>query len=392
MTRYLFVLASICALGVSGPKPASPSNPVVPRRLDPAPAQTKTHPAKKVYVCPSCGQDCDNLVLHAPGRCPNCGMRLIAIDASAARVKRFQQKGTVAILLFPGVVIIDFAGPWEVFGEAGYKVITVAAKAGPLHTSYGQTIIPDYTFANCPAADIFVLPGGPVPTLEQSDPMLQWIRKKANESAYTMSVCTGVYWLAQAGLLDGKSATTMFGMYHDLARRYPKIHVVSDKRFVDNGKIITTAGLSAGIDGAFHLVEKLQGASQARSVALGMEYNWQPDSNYARGNFADKYLAQVDLHLPDDVHATMLSNEGDLDHWELRWSITTTKYTAKDIMDAVERGLAARWTKVSSQSGDSLQSTWSFPGDNGAPWTAACTAKKEAGKITGTIVLARGGK
>ena len=274
--------AAACALMAICTGVAARSNPIDLKGRDLAPGQGKARPAKTVYVCPECGQECDNRTFDAPGNCPTCGMPLIPIDANAIKKPRFQSKGTVAILLFPGVVIIDYSGPWEVFGEAGYNVISVAAKAGPLHTSFGQTVTPDYTLENCPKADILVLPGGPVPDLKEGDPLLRWIRKKSNETPYTMSVCNGAYWLAQAGLLDGKSATTMHGMYDDLARRYPKIHVVANKRYVDNGRIITTAGLSAGIDGALHMVEKLQGTERARTVALGMEYNWQSDATSAR--------------------------------------------------------------------------------------------------------------
>jgi putative intracellular protease/amidase/YHS domain-containing protein len=293
--------------------------------------------------------------------------------------------GTVAILLFPGAEIIDYAGPWEVLGEAGYKVVTVAQKSGPVHAGMGQVLTPDYTFENCPPVDVLILPGGAVPKLEKTDAVSQWIIKKASETTNTMSVCNGVYWLANAGLLDGKSATTIHGELANLESSYPQIHVVSDQRFVDNGSIITTAGLSAGIDGAFHLVDKLQGAAQARSIALGMEYNWQANQHYARGTFPDKYLAKLGhIGLPEGATVEDLANEGDADHWELAGRITFRAASADKAVPQIlkiieDRFTAAGWSR-SSIPDSPTSTTWTFKGDNGQAWNAILTVEAEKGK------------
>jgi hypothetical protein len=177
------------------------------------------HPASSAaseYICPPCGQVCDNRVYDHPGVCPTCGMTFIRRPAGGSKAPAFEVMGTVAIVLFPGVEIIDCSGPWGVFGLAHYDVVTVAAKRDPVHTTYGETVTPDYTFANCPRVDVLLLPGGNVPSLARSDSVMQWIRKKSAETRVTLSVCNGAYWLAQAGLLDGKPATTMHGMCDDL--------------------------------------------------------------------------------------------------------------------------------------------------------------------------------
>ena len=120
--------------------------------------------------------------------------------------------GTVAIVLFDGVQIIDYAGPWEVFGQAGFKVFTVADKSGPLTTRFDQKITADYTFDNSPDADILLLPGGRGTLKAADNPRaIKWIQDKAKTARYVMSVCTGAFLLARTGLLDGLTATT----FHD---------------------------------------------------------------------------------------------------------------------------------------------------------------------------------
>jgi transcriptional regulator GlxA family with amidase domain len=107
--------------------------------------------------------------------------------------------------------------------------------------------------------------------------LIKWVQANAEKSKHVMSVCTGAFILAKAGLLDGLSATTITGAINELQTFSPKTKVMRDKRYVDNGKIITTAGLSAGIDGAFHLLEKISSRAAAQATAQHMEYRWQPD-------------------------------------------------------------------------------------------------------------------
>src|SRR6266852_4079568 len=174
----------------------------------------------------------------------------------------------VAILIFDGVQIIDYTGPYEVFGSADFDVYTVAETTAPVTTAMGMTVVPKHTFADAPQPDVLVVPGGGVKATRDSAPTLRWIRDVTARAQYTMSVCNGSFILGSAGLLDGLNATTTSGNIDRMRAAFPEIHVVDDQRVVDNGKIITTGGLSAGIDGALHVISKMQGAGRAQQVAL----------------------------------------------------------------------------------------------------------------------------
>ena len=250
------------------------------------------------YVCGPCACGNDDTVYKEPGSCPACGMELVKKKDVQPQERRMK----AAIFIFEGVQIIDFTGPYEVFGQAGINAFTVAEKASPITTSMGMTVTPAYTFENAPEAEILLVPGGNVdPHLENKN-VIQWIQKRAESSQHVLSVCNGAFYLAKAGLLDGKQATTFYALIDELKSSFPKVNVVSNKRFADNGKIVTSAGLSSGIDATLYLISKIQGKGRAQAVALNLEYNWQPDSNYARANFADKYIRRIAAHsfeLPD---------------------------------------------------------------------------------------------
>jgi transcriptional regulator GlxA family with amidase domain len=186
----------------------------------------------------------------------------------------------VAILLFDEIEVLDFAGPFEVFavtdeirGYDTFNVFTVAENLGTVRARNGLKIVPHYTLENCPAAHVLVVPGGfGTRALLNKLAMLEWIRKRAEKSDLTMSVCTGSLVLAKAGLLDGLRATThheCLGLLRELA---PRTEVVETERFVDNGRILTAAGISAGIDCSLHVVERLLGAEAAANTARYMEY------------------------------------------------------------------------------------------------------------------------
>src|SRR5205807_4312943 len=235
-------------------------------------------------------------------------------ERRATDVQTKSKQVTVAIVLFDGVQIIDYSGPWEVFGQAGFKVFTVADKSEPLTTRFDQKVIADYTFDNSPDADIVLLPGGRGTLKAADNPRaIKWIQDKAKKARYVMSVCTGAFLLARTGLLDGLSATTYHDAIGNLSQAAPKTRVVYNQRYVDNGKVITTAGLSSGIDGALHLVERILGKGQAQSEALVLEYTWEGDAKPARAAFADRYLPAFQA-----LEGRVISVEGDLDHWNMQ--------------------------------------------------------------------------
>jgi len=198
----------------------------------------------------------------------------------------------VAFVISDGAVMIDFAGPWEVFQDAGmgvnpgqmmdaFNLYTVAETTKPIKASAGMKIIPDYSIENAPAPKVIVIPA----QRKASPAVLEWIRKSAKTADVTMSVCTGAFVLAETGLLSGKTATTHHSSYKVMAMEHPDIHVKRGARFVEDGNIATAGGLSSGIDLALRVVERYYGREAAERTAYDMEYQgkgWMnPDSNQA---------------------------------------------------------------------------------------------------------------
>lgn len=189
----------------------------------------------------------------------------------------------VAVLLFDEVEVMDFAGPFEVFavtgqrgGAALFDVFTVAREKGPVLARNGLSINPDFDFADAPEAEILVVPGGYGTRREMHDTAtLAFVRAQAEKAERVLSVCTGALILACAGLLDGLSATTHRGALHELRAVAPATEVLDAARVVDNGRIVLSAGISAGIDAALHLVADLHGVDQAAETAAYMEYDWR---------------------------------------------------------------------------------------------------------------------
>lgn len=349
----------------------------------------QTAPAK-LYVCPPCGQDCDKLTFGKPGKCPQCGMTLIEKSEADSAPK-------VSILLFDHAEIIDFAGPWEVFGGAGYKVFTVAEKTDPVTCVYGQRVTADYTFENSPSADVLLVPGGGVGNAVENAKLIKWVQENAKSSTHVMSVCTGAFILARAGLLDGLTATTVRGGIDRLASAGKNIKTVYDRRYVDNGKIITTAGLSSGIDGALHLVSKMMGLGRAQQVALGIEYNWDPEAKFARAAYADRYLPDF-----QSFDAKVLSTTGDNERWEIR-ALVFKPASVAEIVELMRKQLqsntphAGSSVSVTTRAGkasDRAEIEWNFKDDEGRGWRGLGLvepAQDEKGRFTVTLKLARQG-
>ncbi len=195
---------------------------------------------------------------------------------------------TVGILIFPDVEILDFCGPFEVFASASlppeteggpqkrlFDVFTMAERAEVVTCWGGLLVQPNQTFAEHFPVDVLVVPGGYGTRREQENPViLDWIARQRSSAALTTSVCTGAFLLGAAGLLDGLRATTHWATIDDLRSRHPSTNVLADARVVDEGEIITSAGVSAGIDMALHVVRRLHGDEIARRTARDMEYDW----------------------------------------------------------------------------------------------------------------------
>ena len=192
----------------------------------------------------------------------------------------------VGIFLFDGVELLDLAGPYEVFTVASrvcelagpappepFETFTVSQAPGTVRTHAGLLIAADHTFADHPAIDVLVVPGGVVDGARADPAVVHWIGAVAAASRLTASVCTGAFLLADAGLLEGHAATTHWMDVDDL-KAHPGLRVVEDVRWVDDGPVVTAAGISAGIDMSLHLVERLAGRELALETARYMEYDW----------------------------------------------------------------------------------------------------------------------
>ena len=334
----------------------------------------------KHYVCPPCGMPCDADVFDAPGACPKCGAALIDEDEAKAQLAA---RKTVGILIFNGVQIIDYTGPYEIFQSAGFDVYTVAETKDPITTVAGMTVVPKYALADAPQPDIPVVPGGSINGPMDSAATLKWVKETAAKTRFTMSVCNGAFILAKAGLLDGLTATTTHGLITQLRAEYPKTKVVYDQRFVDNGKIVTAGGLTAGIDTALHVVSKTLGRGTAQRTALGEEYDWHEKNGFVRGLLADaNLLPWIDTSIDGTGTWDLIRTEGGTDRWDVE-ARGTSKLSAAELVDrfgkscTTEGGWKAATSAGSTPAGSGR---WTFSGRDGKPWTG--TLRVEA--IDGT--------
>jgi len=207
---------------------------------------------------------------------------MAALIGAAALLAPPQGTIPVAFVLSEGATMIDFAGPWEVFQDVHvegrgstmddrmpFRLYTVSDSRAPIRTSGGMQVIPDYTFADAPAPRVVVVgaQGG------RSKQMLDFIRRASTQSQVLMSVCTGAYKLAMAGVLDGKKASTHHDFQDDFQKRFPKVSLERGVRYVQSDPVIFTAGgLTSGIDLALHIVELYFGREVAARTAAYMEY------------------------------------------------------------------------------------------------------------------------
>ncbi len=289
------------------------------------------------------------------------------------------QQLTVGILLFDGVQIIDFTGPFEVFGQAGMNVWTASVDGTPVNTHMGMKVTPTYAIKDAPRSDILVVPGGNVPHMvSETDTRLLWLRARSDAGTTILSVCNGVFYLTSAGLLDGQRATTYALMLDHLSMSAPKVEVVSDQRIVDNGKIVTAGGLSAGIDGALHLVARYKGEARARYVANNMEYDWRPDREYNRAKLADIHIQKVIDFFPPLVRRVDEIYEGDENKWSLRWRIMWPR-SAEEMRDQFTRlAKDAGWQPAGkSDMIDWKDSRWTFKDKDRRNWGATVTIISE---------------
>lgn len=194
---------------------------------------------------------------------------------------------TIGIYVYDDVEVLDFAGPYEVFtcatrvaarlapgAEAPFRVRTIGAGVGMLRARAGLSVLPEADFAGAGKIDVLIIPGGVVDAELAKAGVVAWIAATAAAAELTASVCTGAFLLARAGLLDGREATTHWEDVDDLRAAFPLVKVKAERRWIDDGAIVTSGGISAGIDMSLHLVARLAGRDLALRTARQMEYDW----------------------------------------------------------------------------------------------------------------------
>lgn len=195
-----------------------------------------------------------------------------------------------AVLVFDDVEVLDFCGPFEVLASArepgtldrherprAFDVFTVGATTDLVRCRGGLIVKPTFGFADCPLFDLAVVPGGyGVLQALEDQATVRWVREASATARMVTSVCTGAFLLAEAGLLEGLPATTHWAEITAMRQKFPNVDVRDDYRIVESTRVITSAGVSAGLDMALHVIARLYGREAARETARSIEYRWEP--------------------------------------------------------------------------------------------------------------------
>jgi len=193
----------------------------------------------------------------------------------------------VGIYIYDKVEVLDFAGPFEVFSTASrvkarmdteeqnfFTVFTTGEELTPIRARGGLQILPKYQISDHPEIDLLIIPGGLVSDGLEKENIIAWIKETSNATTITASVCTGAFLLARAGLLQSKSATTHWDDINEFGTMFPEINIKRNVRWVDEGNVVTSAGISAGIDMSLHLVSRLVSMDLAHRTAKQMDFDW----------------------------------------------------------------------------------------------------------------------
>jgi transcriptional regulator GlxA family with amidase domain len=198
-------------------------------------------------------------------------------------------------ILFEDFELLDLYGPLEMFGNIGpeLKIITIAEATGPVKSAQGPSTVAEYSFADAPNVDMVLIPGGFGTFAEAKNPvMLEFVQKSGPKSEALMSVCSGSGVLAHAGLLDGRKATSNKLFFNAITEHASNVEWLEDARWVEDGHIFTSSGVSAGTDMSLAVIAKHYGQEKAEQIAVMTEYEWQSDST---ADGFTQYLNQGDL-------------------------------------------------------------------------------------------------
>lgn len=189
----------------------------------------------------------------------------------------------LGIILYPEFELLDVFGPAEMFGNllGQVEVVMVGERAGTVRSAQGPAVVTEYGFADCPRLDMYLVPGGIGTRVEvENEALLQFLRSRTKEVDYAMTVCTGTALLAKAGLLDGRRATTNKMLFEWVSAQGPKVEWIKAARWVEDGKFVTSSGVSAGMDMALAVIEKITSKQVSETLAVATEYDWHQDSTW----------------------------------------------------------------------------------------------------------------
>ncbi|MCB9348140.1 MAG: DJ-1/PfpI family protein [Lewinellaceae bacterium] len=223
---------------------------------------------------------------------------LLALTQTFSQPQQNGRVYKVALFVPSGAELLDFAGPGEAFTQAnGFEVYLVSLSEEPIRSQGFMTITPNYSYKNCPKPDIILIPGGGTGRIINEPEAIQWVKEHYENGGTVLTVCTGASVAAKAGLLEGKKATTYHTAFDYVQGYCSDCELLKGVRYVDNGLIITTAGISAGIDGALHLISRIKGQDIAEEAARNMEYDkWAPGEGYM--NYENEFVSYLKKYGP----------------------------------------------------------------------------------------------
>jgi putative intracellular protease/amidase len=278
----------------------------------------------------------------------------------------------VAILVYEGVQVIDHAVPYEVFGQfALNNVYIVAETRDPVTTFMGMRIVPHYSFADAPAPDVLVLPGGDTREAQRNPAISAWVTRAVAEADHVLTVCTGIFFLVGNEILDGRRVTTWYGRQGDLRRLAPRADVVSDMEVVESGRLVSSAGL--GVDAALRILARLHGPAWAEVVRLNMEHEPIPEQlRVPRAHLADQALPGGIYSAFPWREADLRRYEGGREEWLMDWRfdsavpLDSLRSRFLDTLSAEEG-----WTMLSEEmTATEWTSRWSIDQGSDPDWRA----------------------
>ncbi|SMD36714.1 DJ-1/PfpI family protein [Reichenbachiella faecimaris] len=314
-----------------------------------------------IYFCSPCGCSEDGKYFANSSICSACQMEFRPTMPSLERANQPTPRPSVGIFLFHGADVMDVSGPLSVFEHAGFNIITFGKQKEMTRIGMNVELMPDHSIKTLPAVDILVLPGGGLAESNPADQeVVNFLKERKDSTKVILSVCSGSFFLGEAGLLNDKKSTTFAGLIPRLASQYPKSEVLNNVKYTDNGQIVTSAGLSSGIDASFQVVSKFYGVGRAQEIANHMEYPWKREHDYARSQLAINYMSHIQT-LTQLFAIDFFYSQGNQDEWECRYHLTE-QMSAEKIKLLVQKELEKSGNWVIKKSNKSfLKGTVNHP-------------------------------